>query len=134
MRSSEYQGASASARQRSGLLAMKSSASAWLLVFIRSAIKLGGERRLALEAVQRDGLDKLGDRDIKMLGNALEDLQQSFLDAEAGLHAFDLFHGNRLGKWYQGVKGQSFRDAADPPYSHACRPCRSRHGSALLDV
>src|ERR1700683_2846554 len=51
---------------------------------------------LALEGVQDDALNEVTEGQVEVLGQALEDFQRVALDAKAGLHSLNCYHGNKI--------------------------------------
>ena len=47
------------------------------------------ERRLVLQRMQRDALQQVAERQVQVLGQALQHFQQPFLQPHAGLDALD---------------------------------------------
>jgi len=50
---------------------------------------LGRKGRLAFEGVQHDSLQQVSERKVLSLGQSLEDLEETLLHADPGLHSFD---------------------------------------------
>jgi hypothetical protein len=54
------------------------------------------EGGLLLEGVQHDPLEQVAQRQVEVLGEPLEDLQQAALHADAGLHTLNWYHGTTV--------------------------------------
>src|SRR5262249_27679019 len=54
------------------------------------------EGHLALEGVQDDAFDEVTEGQVEVFGQALEDFQRVALDAKAGLHSLNCYHGNKI--------------------------------------
>src|SRR5262249_35531041 len=54
------------------------------------------EGSLALEGVQDDAFDEVTEGQVEVFGQALEDFQRVALDAKAGLHPLNCYHGNKI--------------------------------------
>ena len=60
------------------------------------------ERRLLLEGVQHDALKQVAQRQVEVLGESLEDLQQPALHPDATLHTLNWYHGTMVHKLLTG--------------------------------
>jgi hypothetical protein len=54
------------------------------------------ERQLLVEGVEHDPFEKVAERNVKVLSEALQDLQQPALHPHPGLGTLDLYHGNMV--------------------------------------
>ena len=54
------------------------------------------ERGLLLEGVQHDALNQVAQRQVEVLGEPLENLQQLALHPDAGLHTLNWYHGTMV--------------------------------------
>jgi hypothetical protein len=59
------------------------------------------EGGLLLEGVQHDALEQVAQRQVEVLGEPFEDLQQAALHPDAGLHPLNCYHGTMV---HQGLK------------------------------
>src|SRR5690242_7984515 len=78
----------------------------------------GLERRLVLQRVQRDAFQQVAERQVQVLRQALQHLEQPFLQAHAGLDALDFASllygfGGHAATWRAGTGGEA---------SHGLRP------------
>ena len=57
------------------------------------AVRLRAERRFPLEGMQDDSLEEIAEGDVVIFGEAFEDFENAFLDAQAGLYSLYFRHG-----------------------------------------